>query len=276
MSSTGGGAAGWTNISGNLPDIPVRWAMFYPSDNTQAILATEMGIYETTFINGASTVWVRNSTFPVVRTDMVKLRSSDNTVVAATHGRGLWSASLPLLLPASLINFQGHLNNNQILLNWSTASEHNSKNFDIEKSTDGSHYYLVGSQAGAGNSTSQKNYSLTDKQVSELNYYRLKMVDIDGNFLYSQTILIKDPGARQNVWVLNNPFNTDIKLRFAKSVHLIQCNLVNASGANVNQKNVADAIEVTMDLKDIHLAPGVYFLRMNVDGQLFVRKLIKQ
>lgn len=275
-SSTGGGAAGWTNISGNLPDIPVRWAMFYPSDNTQAILATEMGIYETTFINGASTVWVRNSTFPVVRTDMLKLRASDHIVVAATHGRGLWSASLPLLLPASLINFQGHLNNNQILLNWSTASEHNSKNFDIEKSTDGSHYYLVGSQVGAGNSTSQRNYSLTDKQVSELNYYRLKMVDIDGNFQYSQTILIKDPGARQNVWVLNNPFNTVIKLRFAKSAHLVQCNLVNASGANVNQKSFGDAIEVIMDLKDIHLAPGVYFLRTNVDGQFFIRKLVKQ
>ena len=276
MSSTGGGAAGWTDISGNLPDIPVRWAMFYPSDNTQAILATEMGIYETTFINGGSTVWVRNSTFPVVRTDMVKLRASDLIVVAATHGRGLWSASLPILLPASLINFQGHLSNNEILLNWSTASEHNSKSFDIEKSTDGSHFYLVGSQIAAGNSASQKNYSLTDRQVSELNYYRLKMVDIDGNFQYSQTILIKDPGARQNVWVLNNPFATVIKLRFAKTAHLAQCDLINVSGAKVYSKNFAGAPDVTLDLRDIHLAPGAYFLRTNVDGQLFIRKLIKE
>ena len=276
MSSIGGGAAGWTNISGNLPDIPVRWAMFYPSDNTQAILATEMGIYETTFINGGLTVWVRNSTFPVVRTDMVKLRASDHVVVAATHGRGLWSASLPLVLPASLINFQGHLNNNQILLNWSTASEQNSKNFDIEKSTDGSHYYLVGSQIGAGNSTSQKNYSLTDKQVSELNYYRLKMVDIDGNFQYSQTILIKDPSARQNVWVLSNPFENSVRIRFAKTPERVLCDLVNAMGAKVYQKNFTGAVELTLDCSATQLAAGVYFLRVNADGQLFIRKLIKK
>jgi trimeric autotransporter adhesin len=276
MSSTGGGAAGWTNVSGNLPDIPVRWAMFYPNDNTQAILATEMGIYETTFINGASTVWVRNSTFPVVRTDMVQLRTSDDIVVAATHGRGLWSATLPLLLPASLVNFQGHLNNNQILLNWSTASEHNSKNFDIEKSTDGSHYYLVGSQVGAGNSSSQRNYNLTDKQVSELNYYRLKMVDIDGNFQYSQTILIKDPGARQNVWVLNNPFENSVSIRFAKTPGHVQCDLVNALGAKVYQKNFTGSAQLTLDCSETRLATGVYFLRVNADEQLFIRKLVKK
>jgi trimeric autotransporter adhesin len=92
--TTGGGAAAWTNISGNLPDIPVRWAMYYPEDNTKAILATEMGIYETALINGASTVWIQTSTFPAVRTDMLQYRFRDNTVAAATHGRGLWTASL--------------------------------------------------------------------------------------------------------------------------------------------------------------------------------------
>jgi hypothetical protein len=275
MSSTGGGAAGWTDISGNLPDIPVRWAMFYPNDNTQAILATEMGIYETTFINGSSTVWVRNSTFPVVRTDMLKLRASDRFVLAATHGRGLWSASLPLLLPASLINFQGHLNNNEILLNWITASEHNSKSFDVEKSTDGSHFYLVGSQIAAGNSTSQKNYNLVDRQINELNYYRLKMIDIDGNFQYSQTILIKDPGAGQNIWVLNNPFQTVIKIRLAKAARNVQCELINASGAKVYQTNVVGSAEVVLDCSQIYLPPGAYFLRATVDGRLFIRKLIK-
>ncbi len=95
VTATGGGAAAWTNISGNLPDIPVRWAMFYPNDNTKAIIATEMGIFETDLINGASTVWVQNSTFPVVRTDMLQYRQSDGTMLAATHGRGLWSAIIP-------------------------------------------------------------------------------------------------------------------------------------------------------------------------------------
>ena len=49
--TTGGGSGGWTNITGNFPDIPVRWAIFYPEDNTKAIIATEMGVYETSNIN---------------------------------------------------------------------------------------------------------------------------------------------------------------------------------------------------------------------------------
>lgn len=276
VTTSGGGASGWTDISGNLPDIPVRWAMFYPNDNTQAILATEMGIYETTFINGSSTVWVRNSTFPFVRTDMLQYRSSDRIVVAATHGRGLWSASLPLLLPASLISFRGHLNNNVILLDWSTASEHNSKSFDIEKSTDGTHFYQIGSATAAGNSNSQRTYALTDRQVSQLNYYRLKMVDIDGNFEYSQTILIKDPGVHQNLWVLNNPFQTSIRIRFAKTPTDVECDLINTLGAKVFQKHFAGATEVNLDCSNVDLTPGAYFLRTNADGQLFVRKLIKR
>jgi photosystem II stability/assembly factor-like uncharacterized protein len=99
VSTTGGGSSGWTNITGNLPDIPVRWALFYPEDNTKAILATEMGIFETNNINGSSTVWTQNATFPFVRTDMLKYRAIDGTIAAATHGRGLWTALIPKTVP---------------------------------------------------------------------------------------------------------------------------------------------------------------------------------
>ncbi len=95
VSTVGGGSGGWTNITGTgLPDIPVRWAMFYPEDNTQAILATDMGIYETSLINGASTVWVQNSSIPPTRVDMLQYRYSDNTFLAATHGRGMWTSTI--------------------------------------------------------------------------------------------------------------------------------------------------------------------------------------
>jgi hypothetical protein len=99
ISTTGGGTAGWTNVTGNLPDIPVRWGMFYPEDNDKAIIATDMGVYETDDINGSSTVWVQNSTFPIVRTNMLQYRQRDGTILAATHGRGLWTALLPSSVP---------------------------------------------------------------------------------------------------------------------------------------------------------------------------------
>ncbi|GAA4329070.1 hypothetical protein [Flaviaesturariibacter amylovorans] len=89
------GGGNWTNISGNLPDIPVRWALIDPQDNSKMYLATEAGIYYTEAISGAATSWTNDVNFPMVRTDMLKLRLSDNTIVAATHGRGLFTAQLP-------------------------------------------------------------------------------------------------------------------------------------------------------------------------------------
>lgn len=93
--STNGGTS-WTACDGNLPDMPVRWALFHPDTDTKAYIATETGVWETDLLNGASTVWVPNSTFPTVRTDMIKYRSSDRTIAAATHGRGIWSAQVAL------------------------------------------------------------------------------------------------------------------------------------------------------------------------------------
>ena len=97
--STDGGST-WTASDGNLPNMPVRWAMFYPGDNTKAYVATETGVWETAGLLGGSTVWTANNSFPTVRTDMLKFRPSDRTIVAATHGRGLWSAIVPYLPPA--------------------------------------------------------------------------------------------------------------------------------------------------------------------------------
>ncbi|MEO7044729.1 MAG: sialidase family protein, partial [Ferruginibacter sp.] len=97
--ATADGGKTWTNITGNFPDIPVRWAIFYPEDNTKAVIATEMGVYETININGISTTWTRDASFPIVRADMIKYRKSDGTIAAATHGRGLWTANIPLTVP---------------------------------------------------------------------------------------------------------------------------------------------------------------------------------
>ncbi len=92
---TNDGGTTWTGIDGNLPDMPVRWALFHPDTDTKAYIATETGVWETDLINGASTVWTPNSTFPTVRTDMIKYRSSDRTIAAGTHGRGIWTAVIP-------------------------------------------------------------------------------------------------------------------------------------------------------------------------------------
>jgi PKD repeat protein len=88
--STNGGT-NWTSVEGNLPDMPVRWALFSPNNNTQAIIGTETGVWTTDLLNGGSTFWAPSTNFPNVATYMIKYRTSDKFMIAATHGRGLYS-----------------------------------------------------------------------------------------------------------------------------------------------------------------------------------------
>jgi hypothetical protein len=98
---TSNGGTSWTAVDGNLPDMPVRWCMFFPGSNTKAILATETGVWETELLNGSSTVWTANPTFPTVRTDMLDYRPGDSTFVAGTHGRGIFSSKICANPPAT-------------------------------------------------------------------------------------------------------------------------------------------------------------------------------
>ncbi len=108
--STNGGNT-WTGIDGNLPNMPVRWAIFYPNTNTKAIIATEAGIWETEAISGNNTVWTANPTFPVVRTDMLQYRSVDGLLAAATHGRGLFTTNIPVCNNNPVISLQASQTN---------------------------------------------------------------------------------------------------------------------------------------------------------------------
>ena len=102
------GGTSFTNVEGNLPDMPVRWALFAPANaqlngatggNGGVLLGTELGVWTTSLLAGAATQWMPNNDgLANVRTDMLKLRTSDNTVVAATHGRGLYTTILPTVV----------------------------------------------------------------------------------------------------------------------------------------------------------------------------------
>jgi len=86
------GGQNWMSKEGNLPDIPVRWAIIHPQHGIEVMLATELGIWTTTNILANPVVWTQNiSGMANVRVDMINLRKSDNTVLAATHGRGMFT-----------------------------------------------------------------------------------------------------------------------------------------------------------------------------------------
>jgi len=125
----------WIGVEGTalaaserLPDMPVRWAIFNPTDSTKAIIATEAGVWHTELLNGDSTKWIPPAFeigTPLVRTDMLQYRLSDNVVLAGTHGRGMWTtadfggkAIAAFTSPDVL-----YTNKNAIFLNNSTKAE---------------------------------------------------------------------------------------------------------------------------------------------------------
>jgi hypothetical protein len=96
----------WNNCRGDLPDMPIFWAMFDPRNTDWAILATEMGIWSTDNLDGTTTDWgPTNNGFANTRVDMLQYRSSDRLLVAASHGRGFFSTNIPVS-PNSGIRFE--------------------------------------------------------------------------------------------------------------------------------------------------------------------------
>lgn len=160
----------WTAIDGDLPDMPVRWAMFYPGSNTKAIIATETGVWQTDLINGSSTSWGPETGFPNVRTDMLQYRSSDGLLAAATHGRGLFTTIIGAAPPtcgtvsglaSSSITASG------ATVSWSALSGANSYDVDYKLSSSGTWINAV-------TATTSLSRSLTGLAASSLYDWRVR------------------------------------------------------------------------------------------------------
>ncbi len=92
---TSNGGSTWASAEGNLPNMPVRWALFNPNDFKEAIIATELGVWQCLDVTVAFPTWTAmNTGLANVRTDMLQLRTSDGTVAAATHARGLFTIEI--------------------------------------------------------------------------------------------------------------------------------------------------------------------------------------
>jgi hypothetical protein len=89
LTRNGGGM--WFPMDRDLPDMPVRWGLFNPFDDYKLLIATEMGVWGLENTSDSNEGWqAYNGTMPSIRVDMIKVRASDSTILAGTHGAGLW------------------------------------------------------------------------------------------------------------------------------------------------------------------------------------------
>jgi PKD repeat protein len=95
---TTNGGTNWYSKEGNLPDMPIRWALYNPDDRNQVLVATEVGVWSTNDFQpgtaNAPTWGPTNTNLANARCDMLKYRSADKMVVVATHGRGLFTTDI--------------------------------------------------------------------------------------------------------------------------------------------------------------------------------------
>jgi trimeric autotransporter adhesin len=220
--STNNGTA-WTNVDGNLPDMPVRWCMFAPGDNSKAIIATETGVWVTQSLNGAATVWYPSPGFPAVRTDMLQYRSADGLLVAATHGRGLWTQSAASVLPLYDFKLMGNRSGNNVSLNWKYENQSPNASFEIETSSDAVQF----SKQGVTQSSILNNYNYNFNVInSNLLYCRVKVTEQNGTIKYSNTIRLSSVSTNKDLSIFNiypNPVADIIGVNYS-----------------TNQKGVAD------------------------------------
>ncbi len=89
------GGTNWVDKEDNLPDIPVMWGLYNPQNRQQVLLATHLGVWSTNDITAGSPNWEpSNNGLASVRVDHLVYRPADETVAAATHGRGLFTSNV--------------------------------------------------------------------------------------------------------------------------------------------------------------------------------------
>ncbi|MEQ1675349.1 MAG: T9SS type A sorting domain-containing protein [Chitinophagaceae bacterium] len=176
------------------------------------------------------------------------------------------------LLPAKLISFGATYKNQNTLLNWVTENLENFSHFEVERSSDGSNFASVASKQPMGNLSDRTTYTHTDNlalQTGNVFYYRLKMVDINGDFKYSAIILIrKDDKAITGIRLSPNPVisGAAATVRFEMAANAtVDFKVVDLNGRIVlSQQNVVYEGTNSVAIANLNrLQPGMYILQMS-------------
>jgi hypothetical protein len=119
------------------------------------------------------------------------------------------------VLPITLLNFNYLVDNLGVLLLWSTATEINNERFEVEKSTDGVSFIVIGTVLGNGSTNHTNKYEFLDENTnSGISYYRLKQIDFDGAFEYYNLISVIND-QNNEVSIFPNPVNEHTKIHLS-------------------------------------------------------------
>lgn len=181
------------------------------------------------------------------------------------------------LLPIELIYFNATCNNNEIIINWATASETKNKSFELERSTDGVNFSLIATIQGHGTSTQQQIYSYKDLATDALiYYYRLKQIDTDNQYRYVGSIASTENSCyteSNTILVYPNPANNELNIRLNNQNNTI-IEIINDCGQIISTISEKPNNQNQLQLETSNLAMGIYAIRIINDSKVFVQKIL--
>ncbi|CAG4995392.1 hypothetical protein DYBT9275_01626 [Dyadobacter sp. CECT 9275] len=167
-----------------------------------------------------------------------------------------WTSALPVVLS----RFSAEKSEQSALLTWMTTSESNSERFDIERSLNGKEWNRIGSKEAKGESTQSLDYTFTDtKPAAGVNLYRLKMIDLDGTFAYSQIKTVSFEASNETVFYPNPASDVlHVKVDGGYDMNAVsKLNIYDASG------NLVLTPELKSDRMDVNaLKNGLYIVQL--------------
>lgn len=194
-----------------------------------------------------------------------------STPVSGVSGRSTHEYDLSIV-PVELTSFTANVVGSSVELNWTTATELNNSGFEIERSEDNVSFEKIAFVPGFGTTTEPKSYSYTDQSVNGGTYYfRLKQIDFDGSFVYSDVVEVDV--TLPSIFALEqnypNPFNPSTSIQFSlpvdAQVAIGVYNLVGEKVAEVASGNfAAGSHKVTFNAST--LTSGIYFYQLDATG----------
>jgi hypothetical protein len=184
-------------------------------------------------------------------------------------------------LPVELQSFTAQANESAVLLYWDTATEINNFGFNVERSDEFSNWVAIGFVEGQGNSNSPRYYNYIDKNIRKPGnyYYRLKQIDNDGKYKYSEVVLVEvsmliNFHLSQNY---PNPFNPSTLIKYSVPENgFIKLSVYNLIGEEVsvliNEQVDAGFYELTFNAA--HLSSGTYFYRLQTGKTVQMKKMV--
>ncbi len=260
------------DFSGSIDEVTYDDGPVFPDNNN----AASIYLTDLTLDNGLATSWALSVDGAITPVGSA-IVSSATTAGSNNSGGDIGSPMANIPLPVELISFKGFNDEGHVLLTWQTAQEIDNDRFEIERRSEDGSYEVVGTLKGVGNSINVENYSFTDAiPFYGSNFYRLKQVDFDGQFEFSDAIFVHvpDDGTLQ---VFPNPFSKTINIKLGDQEELLGMLLYDVSGKVIVVTNNLDneLSEATLSIYD-EIEEGIYFLKIFTDRREVMQRMIKR